>query len=47
VEVIFTEDSGNEDPVGGIEVVTKPPLGKCSINIYSLWAVPRIVIVSV
>jgi hypothetical protein len=30
--MIFIEDSGMEDPAGGIEVVTKPPLGKCSIN---------------
>jgi hypothetical protein len=29
VEVIFGEDN----PAGGYEVVTKPPLGKCSINI--------------
>jgi hypothetical protein len=33
VEMIFIEDSGQEDPVGGIELVTKPPPGKCSINI--------------
>jgi hypothetical protein len=33
VEMIFIEDSGMEDPAGGIEVVTKPTLGKCSINI--------------
>jgi hypothetical protein len=27
-----------EDPAGGIEVVTKPPLGKCPINITeSIW----------
>jgi hypothetical protein len=31
--MIFIEDSGMEDPAGGIEVVTRPPLGKCSINI--------------
>jgi hypothetical protein len=24
---------GEDNPAGGIEVVTKPPLGKCSINI--------------
>jgi hypothetical protein len=29
VEVIFGED----DPAGGYEVLSKPPLGKCSINI--------------
>jgi hypothetical protein len=29
VEVIFGEDN----PVGGYEVLSKPPLGKCSINI--------------
>jgi hypothetical protein len=29
VEVIFSEDN----PAGGYEVVTKPPLGKCSTNI--------------
>jgi hypothetical protein len=29
VEVIFGEDN----PAGGYEVVSKPPLGKCSINI--------------
>jgi hypothetical protein len=31
VEMMFIEDSEEEDPAGGIEVVTKPPLGKCSI----------------
>jgi hypothetical protein len=35
VEMIFIEDSGMEDPAGGVEVVTKPPLGKCSINVDS------------
>jgi hypothetical protein len=29
VEVIFGED----DPTRGYEVLSKPPLGKCSINI--------------
>jgi hypothetical protein len=29
VEVIF----GDDNPAGGYEVVTKPPLGKCSIKI--------------
>jgi hypothetical protein len=32
VEVIFGEDN----PAEGYEVVTKPPLGKCSINIDQL-----------
>jgi hypothetical protein len=29
----FIEDSEEKDPAGGFEVVTKTPLGKCSINI--------------
>jgi hypothetical protein len=32
-EVMFIEVSGMEDPAGGYEVLSKPPLGKCSINI--------------
>jgi hypothetical protein len=32
-EVMFIEESGREDPAGGYEVLSKPPLGKCSINI--------------
>jgi hypothetical protein len=30
---MFIEVSGREDPAGGYEVLSKPPLGKCSINI--------------
>jgi hypothetical protein len=29
----FIEASEKEDPAGGFEVVTTPPLGKCSINV--------------
>jgi hypothetical protein len=36
VEIIFVEDSGMEGPPGGLEVVTKPQLGKCSINIIQI-----------
>jgi hypothetical protein len=34
-KMMFVEVSGMEDSAGEIEVVSKPPLGKCSTNIIS------------